>query len=231
MIRLFVGFDQNEAIAYHTFCQSVLSKASEPVSFTPLHLPNLSPFYEETHTGQEGYPPSNAFIFSRFLVPYLCGFQGFAIFADGDMVCEADIAELWAHRPLDKAVAVVKHDYKTKAATKYLGSPNKDYPRKNWSSVIIWNCGHYMNRVLTPEYVRNSTGEHLHRFAWLPDEQIADLPPEWNWLAEEYQHKPDVKLIHYTLGTPCFNEYQHCDYSDRWHVAKHDALHVTQWEK
>lgn len=231
MIPVFVGYDSAESIAYHTFCQSVLSRSSEPVCFTPLNLANLSKIYQETHRGIAGYPPSNAFIFSRFLVPHLCGFQGFAIFADGDMICLDDIAELWALRPLDRAVAVVKHDYKTKAAVKYLGSPNKDYPRKNWSSVIIWNCGHYMNRVLTPEYVQQSTGSHLHRFEWLPDEQIASLPPQWNWLAEEYPHRDDVKLIHYTLGTPCFDEYRNCDYSDAWRAEERDVLRVVQMEK
>lgn len=228
MIRLFVGFDQAEAIAYHTFCQSVLSRASEPVSFTPLHLPNLAPFYAEEHKGIEGYPPTNAFIFSRFLVPYLCGFNGFAIFADGDMVCREDISKLWALRPLDKAVAVVQHDYKTKHPVKYLGQANKDYPRKNWSSVMIWNCGHYANRVLTPEYVQKASGAHLHRFEWLQDHQIEPLPHRWNWLAEEYPHRDDVSLVHYTVGTPCFNEYADSDYSDIWHAEREQALHVTQ---
>jgi len=227
VIRVFVGYDKAESIAYHTFCQSVLSRSSEPVSFTPLNLANLAGCYRESHQGIEGYPPTNQFIFSRFLVPYLCGFEGYAIFADGDMVCADDIAKLWAMRS-DAAVSVVQHDYKTKAATKYLGQANKDYPRKNWSSVILWNCGHPANRVLTPQYVQQSTGSHLHRFGWIPDEQIAPLPFAWNWLADEYHHRDDVSLIHYTLGTPCFNEYRDCDYSDMWHAEKRDVLHVKQ---
>ena len=174
-----------------------------------------------------GYPQSNQFIFSRFLVPWLCGFKGHAIFADGDMVCREDIAKLWAMRRHDVAVQVVKHDYKTKAGTKYLGQPNKDYPRKNWSSVVIFNCAHFHNRALTPEYVEKSSGAHLHRFEWLDDSMIGELPKEWNWLAEEYEHNDEAKLIHYTLGTPCFKDYADCDHSAEWHQERHDMLRVA----
>jgi len=124
MIRITIGYDSREAVAYHTFCQSVLEKCSQPLSFTPLALSTLSG-YSETH--QDG---SNSFIYSRFLTPSLFDFQGWAIFADGDMICRDDIAKLWALRDESKAVLCVKHDYKTKARDKYLGNKNQDYPRK-----------------------------------------------------------------------------------------------------
>ena len=132
-INLVVGFDQREAVAYHTFCQSVLETASLPVRFLPL-AENTLVDYKETHT--DG---SNRFIYSRFLTPYLMGFQGWAIFADGDMVCQTDIKALWDLRDPSKALQVVQHDYQTKAHTKYLGNKNENYPRKNWSSLILWN--------------------------------------------------------------------------------------------
>lgn len=143
-------------------------------------------------------------------------FSGWAIFADGDMVCEADIAELWALRDPTKAVQVVKHDYKTKAFKKYLGNKNENYPRKNWSSVILWNCGHADNKILSPEFIQSQPGSYLHRFSWLSDDVIGELPVEWNWLAIEYPENRDAKLIHYTLGTPCFKDYADASMSDHW---------------
>lgn len=212
MIRLAVGFDQREAIAFHTFCQSVLEKSSVPVAITPLVLSSL-PGYSESHT--DG---SNTFIYSRFLTPWLMGFEGWAIFADGDMVCLADIAELWAMRDAARAVLVVQHDYKTKANTKYLGNKNQDYPRKNWSSVILWNCAHPKNRVLSPEFVSQQTGAYLHRFSWLDDADIGALPTEWNWLTTEYKENRAAKLLHFTLGTPCFKDYANAEMSEVWHA-------------
>lgn len=212
MIRIFVGYDPREAVAYHTFCQSILEKASQPVAFTPLAL-NALTGYRETHT--DG---SNTFIYSRFLTPFLCGFDGWALFADGDMVCKTDIAELWALRDASKAVQVVQHDYQTKAHRKYLGNKNENYPRKNWSSVILWNCDHPRHRVLTPEFVAGQTGAFLHRFQWLADSDIGALPAEWNWLTTEYEDNPQAKLLHYTLGTPCFAEYRDAPMAADWHA-------------
>jgi lipopolysaccharide biosynthesis glycosyltransferase len=211
MIPVYVGYDEREAVAYHTFCQSILSRSSEPVSFTPLVLNAMKHIYDETHT--DG---SNAFIYSRFLVPYLQGYKGWAMFADGDMTCHEDIAKLWALIDPSKAVMVVKHDYKTKFPTKYLGNKNADYPRKNWSSVILFNCAHPANKGLTPEFIENATGAQLHRFTWLSDDLIGELPIEWNWLDSEYESNDSAKLIHYTVGTPCFTEYQSAGQAKKW---------------
>jgi lipopolysaccharide biosynthesis glycosyltransferase len=211
MIRIFVGFDQREAVAYHTFCQSVLEKSSQVVSFTPLVLDSL-PGYRETH--DDG---SNTFIYSRFLTPFLCDFDGWALFADGDMVCRSDISELWALRDADKAVQVVQHDYRTKTELKYLGNRNQNYPRKNWSSLVLWNCSHPKHRVLTPQFLMGQTGAYLHRFSWLADEDIGALPREWNWLTTEYPDNDNAKLLHYTLGTPCFKDYQTAEMAEVWH--------------
>lgn len=210
-IPIFVGYDPREAIAYHTCVNSIIRNSSVPVAIVPVAL-NLFQDYTETHT--DG---SNHFIYTRFLVPYLMGWQGWAIFIDGDMIVRSDIAELWDQRVMSKDVMVVKHDYKTKRREKYLGSPNEDYPRKNWSSVILWNCSTYPNRQLTPEFVQKSTGSFLHRFSWLEDDRIGELAPEWNWLPDEYGANPDAKLLHYTLGTPCFHEFADTPQSEEWH--------------
>lgn len=221
MIRLFVGHDPREAVAFDVFTHSVMKRSTMPISVTPLSLPNLADYYQEQHV--DG---SNQFIYSRFLVPFLCDFIGWAIFADGDMLCRDDIARLWAMRDPSKAVQVVKHEYKTKAASKYLGNRNEDYPRKNWSSVILWNCGHPENYCLQPERVMSQTGAFLHRFSWLPDRLIGDLPKAWNWLVTEYEHNPHASLVHYTLGTPCFKEYAACDYSGEWYDELSQLLNV-----
>jgi lipopolysaccharide biosynthesis glycosyltransferase len=181
------------------------------VSIVPVAL-NLFRDYNETHT--DG---SNHFIYTRFLVPYLMGFSGSAIFIDGDMIVRGDIVELWNMRDVYKDVQVVKHDYKTRMPVKYLGSPNEDYPRKNWSSVILWNCSSFPNRRLTPEFIQRSTGSELHRFSWLDDERVGELPREWNWLPDEYGPNPAAKLLHYTLGTPCFHEFADTPQGSEWH--------------
>ncbi len=212
-IKIFVGFDQREAIAYHVFCQSLIEKSSELLQITPLALSNLSN-YREVHT--DG---SNAFIYSRFLVPYLNNFKGWAIFVDGDMVIQSDITELWNLRDSTKAIQVVKHDYKTKANIKYLGNRNQDYPRKNWSSVILWNCEHPSNRILTPELIQSKDGAYLHRFSWIDNEDVGELESCWNWLASEFSPNPNAKIIHYTLGTPCFKDYKKSEMADHWHEA------------
>ena len=213
-INIVVGFDQRESIAYHTFTQSVIEKASLPVSFIPLAINTLKD-YKETHTDK-----SNDFVYSRFLTPYLNNYKGWSIFADGDMICQTDIKELWALRDESKALLVVKHDYQTKAHQKYLNNTNENYPRKNWSSVILWNCAHPKHKTLTPDFIANQTGKYLHRFSWLDDSDIGELPPEWNWLAIEYPENTKAKLIHYTLGTPCFKDYRDTEMSDAWHQTQ-----------
>jgi len=209
-VKITVGFDQVEAVAYHTFCQSIIDKSSVPVEFLPLAINTLDS-YKETHN--DG---SNKFTYSRFLTPYLNNFEGWAIFADGDMVCLDDIKNLWDLRDDRYAAMVVQHDYLTKSSKKYLGNKNENYPRKNWSSVILWNCGHPSNRILTPSFLQEKPGSFLHRFSWLNDAEIGSLPVEWNWLAIEYPENSNAKLIHYTLGTPCLKDYSNTEMASYW---------------
>ena len=210
-IPVFVGYDPREAIAYHVCANSIIRNASAPVAIIPVAL-NLFKYYDETHA--DG---SNHFIYTRFLVPHLMGFQGRAIFIDGDMIVQGDIVELYESMALGSDVAVVKHNYKTRMPVKYLGAKNEDYPRKNWSSVIVWNCNSHPNRRLTPEFVQSQPGSYLHRFSWLDDDRIQALDPVWNWLPDEYGPNPEAKLLHYTLGTPCFHEFADTPQGDLWH--------------
>lgn len=212
MIPIFIGYDPREAIAYHVCSNSIIRRSSRPVSISPLAL-NILTDYNETHT--DG---SNHFIYSRFLVPHLMQYKGWAIFIDGDMLLRDDIVKLWELRDESKAVQVVKHDYKTRLTEKYLGAKNEDYPRKNWSSVILWNCAHPANAAVTPEFVQNASGAQVHRFTWLTDNLIGELPKEWNWLDIEYDFNKEAKLVHFTLGSPCFHEFAtQGSFCDEWH--------------
>jgi len=211
MIPIFIGYDPREAIAFHVCSNSIIRHSSHPVSINPLAL-NILKDYEEKHT--DG---SNHFIYSRFLVPHLMQYKGWAIFIDGDMLLRDDIEKLWELRDESKAVMVVKHDYKTKMTEKYLGAKNENYPRKNWSSVILWNCNHAANKVVTPKFIETATGAQLHRFTWLADELVGELPNVWNWLPDEFGANQDAKLLHYTLGTPSFHDFATTPMGDEWH--------------
>lgn len=216
MIPIYIGYDPREAIAYHVCVQSIIETCSRP------DLLEFHPIRGERRDG------SNDFIYERFLVPHRQRFLGHAIFMDGDMIVRDDICELWAMREVSLGVQVVQHaDYATKYPTKYLGNVNEDYPRKNWSSVILWNCNYTPNRILTPEYVKRRTGKHLHRFEWLKDNQIGELPEEWNRLVLEQNVRPLDKLLHYTIGIPGLADYQYCDHSDEWWSVYRRALTPT----
>jgi lipopolysaccharide biosynthesis glycosyltransferase len=227
VVPVYVGFDPREEAGTHVFVSSVLHRASRPVSFIPLHLPLFRSFYSAGH--RDG---TNAFIFTRYLIPYLQGFDGWAIFADGaDMICRADITELWALRDPSKAVMVVPHDYKTKHPRKYIGtkmeSANVDYPLKNRTSLMLINCGHFAWRHMKPEVVEMMSAGELHQLQFIPTDQIGYLPMEWNHLVGEQRPNPNAKIVHFTLGTPAFPHYADCEFADAWRSEFARAKYVT----
>jgi lipopolysaccharide biosynthesis glycosyltransferase len=220
MIRLFVGYDPNEAAGYHTFCHSVITRASEPVSITPI-IKNQFP--EWKRQGESN--GATEFSFSRFLVPYLCNYRGHAIFVDGaDMLCLADIAELWALRDYSKSVQVVQHDYKPDSV-KMWNQENRAYPRKNWSSVMIMNCEYHHARELTPENVATQSGAWLHQFQWTTDNRIGKLPPEWNVLVG-HEKTENAKLLHYTNGLPEVHPLNGLE-DLKWNIERVAMNHIT----
>ena len=225
MINIYIGFDPREEYGTHTFASSVLARASRPVSFIPLHLPLFRSFYSQR-------AGTNAFTFSRFLIPFLQDFRGWALFADGaDMICKADIAELWALRHHNYAVQVVKHDYKTKHPRKYLctkmEADNEDYPRKNWASLMLINCSHFAWRYMTPEAIEMTPKMDLLQLNFVSSDKIGELPPEWNWLADEYGSNPDAKVLHWTAGIPGFPRYTDAPHADDWAKEALRVTHVT----
>lgn len=223
-MRIFIGYDRAEAVAYHVLSHSIQRRSSIPVQVTPLNRDAMRGFY----TRPRGEYDSTDFSISRFLVPWLCEYRGFAVFMDCDMLCLGDVAELSRYMTLmdsyNYAVRVVKHQYEVKEKTKFLGQVQTAYAKKNWSSVMIFN-----NRLctnLTLEYVNKAPGLELHQFAWCGEHQIADMPREWNWLVGEdgYEPRGNPKLIHYTKGTPCFPEYAHQDFAELWRAERDDML-------
>lgn len=208
-MRVFIGYDKNETVAYHVLAHSIHRHASKPVAITPLVLSQL-PLKRQRSVFQ-----STDFSFSRFLVPWLCDYQGQAVFLDCDMLVRSDITELLEY--LDGSdVQVVKHDYRPSTESKFLNQVQSRYEKKNWSSVMLFDNAKC--RTLTPEAVDSETGLYLHQFKWASE--VGNLPVAWNHLVTEYPYNPHAKLVHYTLGTPCFAKYANCDYADEWRAEK-----------
>jgi lipopolysaccharide biosynthesis glycosyltransferase len=221
--RIFIGFDSKEVVAYHVLAQSIIEHASTPVAFSPIVLSHLQGLF----TRERNALQSTEFSFSRFMVPYLSGYEGWSLFVDCDMLARADIAELWALRDERFAVMCVKHDYQPKTETKFLGQTQTKYQKKNWSSVMLFN--NRRCRALTPDFVNTATGLELHQFKWLDgDDQIGELPSAWNHLVNEYDYRGDAKLVHFTDGGPYFDEYRNDDYAEEWFATRERVLHVTQ---
>jgi lipopolysaccharide biosynthesis glycosyltransferase len=213
-LNICIGFDRQEVVAYHVLSQSILQRCSRPVRFTPIALGPLKAVFDRPAVSEQ----STDFSFTRFLTPYLSGYEGWSLFMDCDMVARADLAELFALADDRYAVMVCQHDYTPKDTVKFLGHTQLPYPKKNWSSVMLLNNARC--RALTPSYVETASGLELHRFEWLRDEAlIGALPLEWNWLVGEYDFNPAAKIAHFTRGGPYFQDYADCDYADEWREA------------
>ena len=214
-LKIFIGWDEREQEAYDVCVKSLLKHSSVQLDIQPIIKSVLMDtgeyFREQPEAG------SVEFTYTRFLTPYLAGYRDWALFVDCDFLFTKDVAELFAMKDEQYALMCVKHDYVPKNAVKMDGQKQVSYPRKNWSSCILWNCGHLSNRVLTPYVASTQTGAYLHRFQFLSDHMIGDLPLEWNWLEGEYA-KPEVPpaAIHFTNGGPWFENWQNVEYADLW---------------
>jgi hypothetical protein len=218
MIRVFIGFDPRETVAWHVLSHSILARASVPVSLVPLSLQNLGGLM----TRERNPLQSTDFSFSRFLTPHLSGYEGWSLFMDCDMLVLDDIAKLWALRDDRYAVMCVKHDHRPEETTKFLGAPQTAYGKKNWSSVMLFNNARC--RALTPEYVNTASGLELHQFKWLEsDELIGGLPKRWNHLVGYEPAQEGMGNVHFTIGGPYFEEYRDCEYASQW-FAERDAM-------
>jgi len=228
LIRIFIGFDPRETIGFHVLSQSIHSRCSQPVSITPIALSQLGSLMSRERNSLQ----STDFSFSRFLTPYLCNYDGWAIFMDCDMLVLEDIKHLWDLKNDKFAVQVVKHDHKPTEKKKFLDQTQSQYEKKNWSSVILFNCKKCKN--LTPNYVNTASGLDLHRFRWLDNEDlIGDIPHKWNHLANYDEKVPSSQIanIHYTSGGPYFDDYINTDYADEWKEEQKKMLRCDQLTK
>ena len=214
--RIFIGWDQREPQAYEVARFSLERRASVPLEITPIKLDEL----RARGLYRRGEDPlaSTEFTYSRFLTPALAGFEGWALFCDCDFLWLGDVAELFQLADDNKAVHCVQHDYRPTETTKMDGKVQTVYPRKNWSSLMLFNCNHPAVRKLTPEVVNRETGAYLHRLQWLEDDEIGALPEEWNWLEGWSKHPASgtPKAVHFTRGGPWFEQWREVDYADLW---------------
>lgn len=226
MIRIFIGFDAKLPVLYNVLQHSIQVRASRPVGISPIMLSQLSGIYS-----REKHPlASTEFSFSRFLTPYLSGYEGWSLFIDNDMLVLDDIARLWDLRDERYAVMCTQHDHRPQEDVKFLGTVQTKYEKKNWSSVMLFNNARC--RALTPEYVNTASGLELHQFKWLGDDAlIGALPLRWNHLVGYNPPDPDVSLVHYTLGGPYFDEHRDCEYAAEWFRERDHMLHCEQWRK
>lgn len=227
MPMVYVGEDSRERDAMRVCLRSMRAATADPMLMAmSLELENLRArgLYArptERRGGQlwdviSGAPMSTEFAISRFLVPVVADYRGWALFMDCDMLIRADLAELFALADPAFAVQVVKHNHRPAERMKMDGQYQLDYPRKNWSSVILWNCGHPANAALDLIAINSLPGRDLHRFFWLADELIGELPREWNHLVGVDAPDPGAKIAHFTLGIPRMAGYEDCEFADEW---------------
>ena len=218
-LRVFIGWDSREEIAYEVAKKSLLEHASIKVDVRPIKLPEL--VTSKVYTRDVDPLATTEFTYSRFFVPYLAKYEGWALFCDCDFLFFSDVAQLLKYQDSKKALYCVKHDYTPKESTKMDGKPQTVYPRKNWSSFMLFNCAHPSTRQLTPAVVNSQTGAYLHRMEWAKDNEIGELPTEWNWL-EGWNTKSSAgypNAVHFTSGGPWFPNYQDVDFADEWRAV------------
>ena len=214
-MKVYVGWDSREDIAYQV-CQHSIKRKDPDAEVIPLKQNDMR--QDGIYTRAVDKLASTEFTFSRFFVPYLNDYKGWAVFCDCDFVWRVPTTELEQYCDDSKAVVCVQHDYKPKESRKMVGQVQTVYPRKNWSSMVLWNCGHPKNKILTPELLNSESPKFLHRFSWLDDEDIGSLPHVYNWLVGWYKEPKDgtPKILHYTEGGPWFENYRDCEYADVW---------------
>ena len=139
------------------------------------------------------------------MIPYLQNYKGWALYCDNDFLFVQDVKHLMKLQNNSKAVMCVKHEYKPKSKTKMGNKKQINYDKKNWSSLMLINCEHPDVKKLDLSMVNEESGEYLHQFEWLNEEDIGSIPHSWNWLVNWYRTDkgdghPDA--LHFTEGGP-----------------------------
>lgn len=227
--RLFIGWDSTELRAWNVAQFTARAVTSAELDIKPISMSHMKAqglYRRPTGVLEHGYwdeisgaPMATGHAIARFLVPTLCHYEGWALFTDGDVLFRHDLAALFALADDRFAVQVVQHDYTATETVKMEGQAQTSYARKNWSSVMLFNCAHPANRALDVELVNTVPGRDLHRFCWLPDDLIGALPRGYNYLAGISEQHSDPSIVHHTLGCPDMPGYEHCEFADEWYAA------------
>jgi len=227
-MKIFVGYDTREDIAYQV-CKHSIESQCPTAEVIPLKQNDLR--NDKLYWRGEDKLASTEFTFTRFLIPHLMNYNGWALFIDSDIVFTENVKNLFDLADDKYAVMCAQHDYTPKPGTKMDGQVQTQYPRKNWSSVVLWNCGHPSNQAVTIDSVNNPNydGKYFHRFSWLKDEEVGQISHEWNWLVDWYQEPEDgtPRALHYTEGGPWFENYRHCAYGDVWKKYLTDMMYTN----
>lgn len=228
--QVFIGFDRREAAAYAVAANSARRRLTAPIPIHAIELEamrDLGLYRRPTSRGEttgvlfdeiSQAPMSTEFALTRFLTPILANRRGWAVFMDSDVLVRGNLARLFEEADSSKAVQVVKHRQEVAPGeVKMDGQPQLAYARKNWSSVMLFNCGHPALDALSVALVNTARGLDLHQFAWLDDELIGDLHPEWNWLVGHSDSAVvDPQIVHFTDGFPLMPGYERQPYADEW---------------
>lgn len=221
MVRVAIGFDPREGIAASVLTFSMQRRSSVPVSIYYLSRTQLKKIFKR----ERGPKDSTDFSISRFLVPYLSGYRGWTLYMDCDMLVLDDIANLWSLRDEKFSVMVVKRKHEPKERVKFFDSEQTSYDKKNWSSLMLFN--NKKCRGLTVDLVNRAPGLDLHQFKWLPSEnEIGDIPPQWNYLVSVDKGETNPSILHYTIGGPYIKQYKDCEFSEEWFAEKKLMLKV-----
>ena len=241
---IYVGYDSRENLAYEVLRESILRYTNKydiiPLVQNPLRRAGLyrRSLLIDIETNSAGRvdefdcrPFSTDFTFTRFLIPALNQYSGWALFMDSDMFLRTSLEDFFDTYTKNKQYAVqcVHHNYNPKAKIKMDGQVQQNYNRKNWSSFVLWNCSHPSNLNLTVDDANLKSGSWLHGFSWLEDDEIGAIHEEWNWLDGWSPESIDAKNVHFTTGGPWFNEWEpqrdiDAQYSSQWKKLKTEIL-------
>jgi len=224
-LKIYVGYDTREDIAWQVARHSLLRHTSGDVEVYPLKQSTLRELGLYTRGADKA---TTEFSITRFLTPYLAAHDGWSLFIDCDFLITRDITEIFDHLADDKALYCVQHDYTPANMIKMDGKQQTTYPRKNWSSCMAFNGAHPKVKALTPEVVNGQSPAFLHRFSWLEDGDIGELNREWNFLEGEYAKPEQLPMcVHYTNGGPWFEDWQEVDFAAEW-IAERDMYLASQ---
>lgn len=218
--NVYIGWDEREQDAYSACVESLRTNTKGDIQIRPLKLHDLQAsrsIYRQEFFSNEVV--STGFAFTRFLTPYLNGYQGWALFIDCDFIFTKGLEELWALRDDKYSVMCVQHDYTPAQTIKMDGCKQTAFPRKNWSSLMLFNCSHVDCLNLNPNTVSAGDPAFLHQMKWTDDKSIGQLSTTWNWLVGEYDKPTEdfiPNAIHFTNGCPSMPGYEHCDYADEF---------------